>query len=129
MPGRKGFATGYSTLPAGSPSMAAKPDYVALGPIYETKLKQMKWDPQGLERLADWKRRIACPLCAIGGITIERAPGVWAAGADTIAVVTDFLTHHNPDERVRAWLAWANTVRKQSWGGRIRFLMHARVAV
>ncbi|MCB1546322.1 MAG: thiamine phosphate synthase [Hyphomicrobiaceae bacterium] len=96
-------------------ALAAKPDYVALGPIYETKLKQMKWDPQGLERLADWKRRIACPLCAIGGITIERAPGVWAAGADTIAVVTDFLTHHNPDERVRAWLAWANTVRKQSY--------------
>ena len=51
-------------------ALAAKPDYVALGPIYETKLKVMKWAPQGLDRIGDWKRRIgALPLVAIGGIT------------------------------------------------------------
>ena len=36
-------------------ALAAKPDYVALGPIYETRLKVMKWAPQGLDRVADWK--------------------------------------------------------------------------
>ena len=89
-------------------ALAAKPDYVALGPIYETKLKVMKWTPQGLGRVADWKKRIgALPLVGIGGITPERADGVHAAGADSIAVITDFFTHADPEARVRQWLAWA----------------------
>jgi thiamine-phosphate pyrophosphorylase len=89
-------------------ALAVQPDYVALGPIYETKLKAMKWAPQGLDRVADWKRRIgALPLVAIGGITPQRADGVVAAGADSVAVITDFFTHANPDARVLQWLAWA----------------------
>lgn len=89
-------------------ALAARPDYVALGPIYETKLKAMKWAPQGLERIGLWKRRIgALPLCCIGGITPERAPGVIAAGADSVAVITDFFTHPDPEARVRQWVAWA----------------------
>lgn len=90
-------------------ALAAEPDYIALGPIYETKLKVMKWAPQGLERIRDWKRRISCPLVAIGGITVERAPEVYAAGADSIAVVTDILTHPNPEARIRQWLEFGAT--------------------
>ena len=94
-------------------ALAAKPDYIALGPIYETKLKVMKWAPQGLERIRDWKNRIGTiPLCAIGGITPERAPGVLAAGADCVAVVTDFVTATDPDARVRQWVAWAKAVQR-----------------
>ncbi|MGI9381854.1 MAG: thiamine phosphate synthase [Methyloligellaceae bacterium] len=85
-------------------ALAAEPDYVALGPIYETKLKKMKWAPQGLDRLGDWKSRIACPLVAIGGITVERARAVLDAGADSIAVVTDVVMHDDPEGRVREWL-------------------------
>lgn len=93
-------------------ALAAKPDYVALGPIYETKLKAMKWKPQGLDRIGAWKRRIgAIPLCAIAGITIARAPGVMAAGADSVAVITDFITHPDPDARVLEWMAWAAAMR------------------
>ncbi len=78
-------------------ALAAKPDYVALGPIYETRLKVMKWAPQGLDRLGDWKSRIGdLPLVAIGGITPQRADGVLAAGADSVAVITDFFTHPDP---------------------------------
>jgi thiamine-phosphate pyrophosphorylase len=87
-------------------ALAADPDYVALGPIYETTLKEMKYAPQGLDRIGDWKRRISCPLIAIGGITLERAPSVYAAGADSIAVVTDVVKHENPDARIAAWLAF-----------------------
>ena len=94
-------------------ALTAKPDYVALGPIYETKLKIMKWSPQGLDRIRDWKSRLgAIPLCAIGGITPERAPGVMAAGADCVAVVTDFITAADPEARVRQWMAWSRTVRR-----------------
>jgi thiamine-phosphate pyrophosphorylase len=89
-------------------ALAARPDYVALGPIYETKLKVMKWAPQGVDRIADWRRRIGdLPLVAIGGLTPERADGVLAAGADSLAVVTDFIAHPDPEARVREWLALA----------------------
>ncbi len=89
-------------------ALAASPDYVALGPIYETRLKAMKWAPQGLARVGAWKKRIGnLPLVAIGGITPERADGVRGAGADSLAVITDFFTHADPEARVRQWLAWA----------------------
>lgn len=111
---RAGIALGLSTHSEEEleTALAAEPSYVALGPIYETKLKAMKWAPQGLERIGVWKRRIgALPLVAIGGITPERATAVKAAGADSIAVITDFMTAPHPEARVRLWLDWAATVR------------------
>jgi thiamine-phosphate pyrophosphorylase len=94
-------------------ALAAQPDYVALGPIYETKLKAMKWAPQGLARLGAWKARIgALPLVAIGGLTPERADGVVAAGAQSIAVITDFMTAQDPERRIEMWLAWAAAQRQ-----------------
>jgi thiamine-phosphate pyrophosphorylase len=83
------------------------PDYVALGPVYETKLKVMPWAPQGLARVSEWKALAKRPLVAIGGITLERAPAVFEAGADSIAVVTDVIAHPNPELRTRDWLAAA----------------------
>lgn len=88
-------------------ALKAEPDYVALGPIYETTLKVMKWAPQGLERIAEWKSLIDCPLVAIGGLTVERAPAVLEAGADSLAVVTDVVMNADPESRVRQWLAVA----------------------
>ena len=81
------------------------PDYIALGPIYPTLLKAMPWPPQGLNRVREWKQRIdTVPLVAIGGLTVERAPGIFAAGADSAAVVTDVLTSTDPEARTRQWL-------------------------
>ncbi|HEY8052277.1 MAG TPA: thiamine phosphate synthase [Steroidobacteraceae bacterium] len=83
-------------------------DYVALGPIYPTLLKVMPWAPQGLQRITEWKSRVgAIPLVAIGGVTLERLPGVFAAGADVAAVVTDIVRDADPDSRARAWLTVA----------------------
>jgi len=89
-------------------ALALRPDYVALGPIYPTLLKVMPWQPQGLARLAEWKRRVgAVPLVAIGGLTVERLAGVFAAGADVAAVVTDIVRATQPEARTRQWLAAA----------------------
>ena len=85
-------------------ALAAGPDYVALGPIYPTKLKEMPWAPQGLDRLAEWRALVRCPLVAIGGITLERAPTVLAAGADCAAVVTDIMTSQDPERQTQTWL-------------------------
>ncbi|MGB6602925.1 MAG: thiamine phosphate synthase [Steroidobacteraceae bacterium] len=89
-------------------ALALCPDYVALGPIYPTLLKVMPWRPQGLGRIAEWKRRLgAIPLVAIGGLTLERLAGVYAAGADVAAVVTDIVRNSQPETRVREWLTAA----------------------
>ncbi|MES1179974.1 MAG: thiamine phosphate synthase, partial [Hyphomicrobium sp.] len=86
-------------------ALSAEPDYVALGPIYETKLKAMPWAPQGIEKIREWRIKIGnLPLVAIGGLTPERASAVIEAGADSLAVITDFVTDENPDDRVRQWL-------------------------
>ena len=87
-------------------ALAVAPDYVALGPIYSTRLKAMRFAPQGLEKLAIWRRRIGpIPLVGIGGISLERAPGVLDAGADVVAVVTDITLDPDPEARTRGWVA------------------------
>ena len=89
-------------------ALALKPDYVALGPVYPTVLKVMPWAPQGLARITEWKRLVgAIPLVAIGGLTVERLPGVFAAGADVAAVVNDIVSNKDPEGRAREWLAVA----------------------
>lgn len=87
-------------------ALATQPDYVALGPVYPTILKAMKWGPQGLDRVTEWKRRLgAIPLVGIGGISFERAPGVFEAGADIVAAVTDITLNADPEARLKAWVA------------------------
>ena len=86
-------------------ALALAPDYVALGPVYPTILKKMKWHQQGVEKLTIWKERVGdIPLVAIGGMSVERAPGAFAAGADIVSAVTDITLNDNPEARVRAWL-------------------------
>jgi thiamine-phosphate pyrophosphorylase len=86
-------------------ALRAKPDYVALGPIFPTTLKSMRFAPQGIPKITEWKKRVgAIPLVAIGGIKLEQADAIFKAGADSIAVVSDVTQNADPDARVRAWL-------------------------
>lgn len=98
-------------------ALAARPDYVALGPIYATTLKAMPFPPQGLPRIAEWRARLDCALVAIGGITLPRAPLVLAAGADSVAVITDIMTSQHPEARVENWIAATAPWRNLSTGG------------
>ena len=87
-------------------ALKLKPDYIALGPIYPTILKAMRFAPQGLEKIGEWKRRVgAIPLVAIGGLNVERGRACLEAGADVVSVVTDITLNADPEARTRAWLA------------------------
>jgi len=86
-------------------ALRAGPDYIALGPIFPTTLKSMRFAPQGIPKITEWKQRIGdIPLVAIGGIKFEQAAEIFAAGADSIAVVSDVTRNADPDARVRQWL-------------------------
>lgn len=79
--------------------------YVAVGPVYETSTKATGYAPVGLAAVrAAALRRPERPVVAIGGITLERAPAVVAAGAAAVAVIGDLLAGGDPEARVRAYV-------------------------
>jgi thiamine-phosphate pyrophosphorylase len=87
-------------------ALGVAPDYIALGPVFPTTLKQLDWAPQGVARVTEWKALLKdMPLVAIGGLTPDRARAVLDAGADSAAVATDVLGHPDPEARVREWVA------------------------
>jgi thiamine-phosphate pyrophosphorylase len=104
---RAGVAVGLSTHDEAEleRALSCDPAYVALGPVYPTLLKKMPWGPQGLDRVTDWKHAAGdVPLVGIGGLTTERLPGLFAAGADSAAVVTDIAQAPDPEARCRDWI-------------------------
>lgn len=95
-------------------ALAVRPDYIALGPIFPTTIKVLRFAPQGVARIGEWKAAIAAampegqkppPLVAIGGITLETARACLDAGADSVAIVSDILKAGDPDSRCRALVA------------------------
>ncbi len=104
---RAGIRLGVSTHDSNEleRTLTLDPDYIALGPIYPTRLKSMRFAPQGLEKINEWKKQIGdIPLVAIGGLDIERGKLAFHAGADLVAVVTDVTLNADPEARVREWL-------------------------
>ena len=104
---RAGLRLGVSTHDRAELDRALSlgPDYVALGPVWPTILKKMKWERQGVERLTEWKREIGdIPLVAIGGLSVARAPEAFAAGVDIVSAVTDITLNADPEARLRDWI-------------------------
>ena len=87
-------------------ALALAPDYVALGPVWPTILKKMRWHEQGLDRVTEWKALVGdIPLVAIGGLTPDRGAQALAAGADIVSAVTDITLNPDPEARIADWLA------------------------
>lgn len=110
---RSGARLGVSTHSYGelATALSVRPSYISLGPIYATDSKDVsRWEPQGLERIAHWRSLLPLdtPLVAIGGVSLERAPGVLDAGADGIAVISAITKASDRNEAVRQWTSlWA----------------------
>lgn len=78
---------------------------IALGPIYPTILKRIIWRAQGFDRITQWRQRTGgILLCAMGGFSVERAAGAFAAGADMFPAVTDITLNAAPEHRIHQWL-------------------------
>ena len=87
-------------------ALSYQPEYLALGPVYPTILKKMKWTEQGLDKVTEWKKLVGdTPLVAIGGMSVERAQGAFDAGADIVSAVTDITLNDNPEARIKQWIS------------------------
>lgn len=81
---------------------ALRPSYIALGPVFETKIKVMRFAPQGVDALRRWRSTLASyPLVAIGGIDPSNAAAVLATGVDSIAVIRAITHAGDPEAVVR----------------------------
>jgi thiamine-phosphate diphosphorylase len=89
-------------------AMRTRATYISVGPIYSTSTKETGYAARGLDLVRRALRtssgQAPIPIVAIGGITLERAPEAIAAGATSVAVISDLLVG-DPAERVRAFLA------------------------
>ena len=82
-------------------------DYVALGPVYPTSSKHNPDPVVGVDEVRRLRPLIEKPLVAIGGITRANADGVFNAGADSVAVISDLVpqspTARSLRERMEEW--------------------------
>ena len=79
--------------------------YIAVGPVFGTRTKDTGYDAVGLALVGEAARRAGVvPVVAIGGITLETAPRVIAAGAASVAIISDLLTGGDPAARVRSYI-------------------------
>jgi thiamine-phosphate pyrophosphorylase len=83
-------------------------NYIAFGPVFATATKQNPDPVVGLEHLREARRLTRKPLVAIGGMTLDRAAEVYAAGADSICVARDLLRSPDPAACARAYLRIAS---------------------
>lgn len=86
-------------------ALALRPSYIAIGPVFSTTTKVMKFAPQGLDALLNWSQMLTYPLVAIGGINFEIAEDVMSHGASGLAVVRDIMDSEQPTARVQQWLS------------------------
>lgn len=86
-------------------ALAFCPSYIAIGPVFPTTTKEMRFAPQGLEALARWGRTLSSyPLIAIGGMFRHDALQVLGTGVDGIAVVRDVVDNNDVNTSANEWL-------------------------
>ena len=80
-------------------------DYIGFGPMFGTTTKDTGYTARGIEMLGDIRAAVRLPIVAIGGITEEKAPQVWRAGADSVAIISDILQAPDIATKTRRILA------------------------
>lgn len=85
--GRLLGASCYNRVDLAEAAALAGVDYVAFGSVFVSATKPGAVHAP-LAIFAEARRSVALPLVAIGGITLQNAPQVFAAGADAVAVIS-----------------------------------------
>jgi thiamine-phosphate pyrophosphorylase len=80
-------------------------DYIGFGPIYGTTTKETGYSARGPAMLRELRGAVAIPIVAIGGINEGNVSEVWAAGADSAAIISDILGAENITAKVQRILA------------------------
>ena len=107
---------GYSTHSTEQIEEAARQaaTYIAVGPVFPTRTKDTGYNQVGVRLVEEAVRRSrGLPVVAIGGITLDTAPAVWAAGATSVAIISDLLVGGDPRSRVASYNRLASADPRQ----------------
>ena len=85
-------------------ALAVRPDYLGVGPIFETRTKETGVPPRGPGALPDTRTLSSLPLVAIGGITPQKAMEILSAGADVLAISGILVRSEDPGAILRTFL-------------------------
>ena len=85
-------------------AISSSADYIAVGPIFATGTKSNPDPVVGTQFIRKVRPLTDKPIVAIGGITLERAPEIIEAGADSVAVISDILGAPEPGMRARQYI-------------------------
>jgi thiamine-phosphate pyrophosphorylase len=92
-----------------SAAAATSADYIAVGPVFETRTKANPDPIVGADLVRRARAMTDTPIVAIGGITLEWASDIIAAGADSVAVISDILLAQDPAARAAKYVALLET--------------------
>ncbi|MGE0174824.1 MAG: PfkB family carbohydrate kinase [Oligoflexales bacterium] len=81
------------------------PSYIALGPIFPTTCKSMRFGPQGIQKISEWVSLLPYPIVAIGGIRLEHGTKILASGVSGIALISDIDHPTERRHRIKQWLS------------------------
>lgn len=108
----------YNELARAEEAAAAGADYLAFGSMFSSRTKPAAVRAP-LEMLGEARRRFGLPIAAIGGITLENAPELIAAGADILAVVSDLFDAMDIKARAEAYQELFNQTAQSDRGQRV----------
>jgi thiamine-phosphate pyrophosphorylase len=82
-------------------------DYLSIGPIFPTTTKQTTKAPIGAAGVRKLREQAGpdVVLVAVGGVTLDKAPDILAAGATVIGVSAAIFRAKDPAGEFRRWLA------------------------
>jgi len=99
-----------SQIAAGAATSA---DYLAVGPVFGTRTKETGYEAVGLDLVRHAvKTGGGKPVVAIGGVTLDTAARAIAAGATSVAVISDLLATGDPEARVREYVLLLETIKR-----------------
>ena len=107
----------YNELACGEEAAAAGADYLAFGSVFPSRTKPGAVRAP-LELLGEARRRFGLPIAAIGGITLDNAPQVIAAGDDMLAVVSDLFDAMDIKARAQAYQVLFDQAPRRDHGKR-----------
>ncbi len=97
----------YNAWQRAETAQAAGADYVAFGAFYPSSTKPQARRAE-LDLLQRARQQLSVPTVAIGGIDIDNAAPLIAAGADMIAVISDLFGADDVEQRARHYTALFN---------------------
>ncbi len=79
-------------------------DYIGFGPLFGTQTKATGYTARGLDQLQTIRAQVHVPIVAIGGMSAQRAPAAFNAGANAVAMISDIVLAEQVTRKVQTTL-------------------------